>query len=614
MRRLAATLPAGLLLLAAPACKDKTSTKVSLAPDDGSEDSGRTAAEAAPPRERGPIAKIQLHGSASGLADMLAAGSKLITTWSPPEPGAPAVDLRSLVAMTLIQQGFGPGFLDGLALDQVHAFEFAYPQEGQPGTSEADVELALALSASDPVRVIESLPASMQPQPLGNNLWQLSAEELQVFLRASADAVEVAFAMEQLDRAAGLRAKVPPGPRLRLGASNIPAGDVDIGELLPIPGGAVLTDVLNQTTAIELAGDFGSDRDLGVRLDVTAPFGRLGLEPIGPATQAPSELAEVLPDDAMLAWAMPWGNPRLLHGMLDNQIPVNQIPAPFDAYVGEVLRGSHGLLDQIRDEVIAAAYLDAKQNFTIVLAAEVGDEAAARAAWRGIMQTAEKAIGDHIALVGNQPEHKYAVEFKPDAVKAGKAKADAFTITLSKSMADDPELEVFDSLVGRKKPKLEVLGLIQGGKLIVTIGAGGRAVMAEVGRKLDKPGTDSLEDAGGLALARKLTDGCQYCVAIDPVEIVRMVLQLQSDDPDLDAKARKLAREGVTSLAKLDVAGQVALAGRFADQQGVFGLLIPKTLLFADPADIAKVLAIFEAIDEASVEIGGTVTAAEPPR
>ncbi|MFV8751653.1 hypothetical protein ACNOYE_14000 [Nannocystaceae bacterium ST9] len=616
MRRLSATLPAfsaAFVLLAAPACKDKPSTNVSIAPDDEGEAAGRgEGSELGPTPPRGPVEKIQLHGSASGIADMLAAGTKLIEIWNPPEPGSPAIDLRTLVSMTLIQQGFGPGFFDSLKLDEVHAFEFAYPQDGQPGTTAADIELALALSASDPVRAIESLPASMQPQPLGNNLWQMPVDDLQVFLRASADAVEVALAMEQLDRAAGLRQKVPAGPRLRLGASNIPAGDIDVGELLPVPGSDVLTSVLNDTTAVELLADFGSDRDLSGRLDVVAPFQRLGLDPIGPASQAPSELAQVLPGDAMFAWVMPWGNPKLLHGMLDRQIPLNQIPAPFDGYVGDVLRGSHGVLDQIKDEVLSAAYLDGKQQLTLVMAAEVKDEAAARSAMRGIMQTAQKAFEDHIALVGGKPENKYKVEFKTDAVKVGKAKADSFTLTLSKSMAEDPDIAVFDSLVGRKTPKLEILMVVSEGKLIVTIGAGGRALMADVGRSLGKPGKDSLEAEGGLAKARELTQGCQYCVVIDPLEIGRMILTIQADDPDLNEKARKAAREGSSTLAKLGVEGQLALSLRMENDKGSLGMLVPKSLLFVDPAKAAKILAVFETIEQKKVEATPPVAVARP--
>ncbi len=615
MRRLSAILPAILpaALLVTPACKPKPSTNVSLAPDDGSEDPGRGAAlDNGPAIPRGPIDKIQLHGSASGIGDMLAAGTKLVTSWMPPEPGSPAIDLRTLVSMTLIQQGFGPGFFDSLRLDDVHAFEFAYPRDGQPGTTEADIELALALSASDPVRAIESLPAAMQPQPLGNNLWQMPVDNLQVYLRASADAIEMALAMDQLARASGLRQKVPPGPRLRLGASNIPAGDIDVGELLPIPGSEVLTSVLNDTTAVEFTGDFGSDRDFSVQLTASAPFGRLGLDPIGPATQAPSELAALLPGDAMLAWSMPWGNPKLLHGLLDRNVPVNQIPAPFDGYIGDVLRGTHGMLDVIETEVLAAAYLDSKMQLTMVLAAEVKDEAAARAAMRGIMQTAEKAFGDHLAMVGSSAEHKYKVAFKADAVKVGKAKADSFVLTLSKSAADDPELGALDSLVGRKAPKLEILMVVSDGKLIVTIGLGGRAILANVGRALGKPQTDSLEAEAGLAQARKLTDGCQYCVAIDPLEVMRMVLTVQSDDPDNGESMRKRAREASATLAKLGDTGQVSLALRMSDDQGSFGLLVPKDLLFLDAAKVAKIRAVFEAMDDVPADAPASTTRTNP--
>jgi hypothetical protein len=605
MRRFSAILPAALLL-AVPACKNKPSTNVSIAPE--GEESGRGGGgtvEVAPPAPRGPIAKIHLDGSISGVGDMMAATTKLINTWDPPEPGSPAVDVRSLVSMALIQQGFGPGFFDSLQLDQVHAFELAYPQEGQAGTTPQDIELAVALSASDPVRAIESLPAAMRPQPLGNNLWQMAADDLEVFLRASADAVEIALAMEQLDRAAGMRQKVPAGPRIRLRAQDIPPGDIDVRELLPIPGSEAVARVLNETKSVEFTGDFGSDRDLSGRLDVAAPFHQLGLDPIGPATQAPSDLAQVLPGDAMFVWVMPWGNPKMLHGLIDRQIKVNQIPAPFDAYVGDVLKGTHGVLDQIKDEVLTAAYLDDKQQLTFVMAAEVKNEADARKAMEQIWQAAEKAFTDHIALVGNSAEHKYKVDFKTGAVKVGKAKADAFTLTLPKDMADDDDIAVFDSLVGRKSPKLEMITLISDGKLIVTIGAGGRGIMADVGRRLGKSSGDNLESEGGLATARKLTDGCQYCVAVDPIEVLRMLMVLQSDDPDQPATARKIARDGSSTLAKLGIEGQVSLSLRMASDEGSLGMVVPKALLFVDPAKAAKIVGLFEAIDEAKDAAAG---------
>ena len=615
MRRLSATLPAALLLLAAPACKDKPGTNVSVAPEKGDEASGRGGdGHVGTMTPRGPIEKIEVHGSVSGIADMLAAGTRLIAIWAPPEPGSPAMDLRALVSMSLIQQGFGPGFFDGLRLDDVHAFEFAYPQDGQPGTTVADIDLALALSASDPVRVIESLPAAMQPQPLGNNLWQMTVDEFQVYLRASADAVEVALAMEQLDRAKGLRQKVPAGSRLRFGTSNIPPGDIDIGELLPVPS-KVLVSVLNETRAVEFVGDFGSDRDLSARLDVDAPFERLGLGPIGPATQGASELAEVLPGEAMAVWSMPWGDPRLLHDVLDHEIPVKQIPAPFDGYVGDVVAGSHAILDQVRDEVVVAAYLDNKQQLTLVLAVEVEDDAAARTAVREIWRAAHKAFLDHIALTGNSAELEYKVDFKSDAVKVGKAKADSFTLTLPKEMADDPEIDVFDSLVGRKNAKLELLTLVDDGKLIMTIGVGGRAIMADVGRRIGKPGgKDSLEAEGGLALARNLTSGCQYCIAVDPIEVMRMILTVIADQGDQTEAVRKVAREGNASLAKLGVEGQVAFSLRMEDRRGSLGMVVPKSLLFVDPAKAAKIIGIFKAVDEAKQQPTKTATVVEKPR
>src|SRR5690606_37661824 len=127
------------------------------------------------------------------------------------EPGAPAVDLESRLEVLLVQQGFGPGFLESIDLDGVHAGQFAFPHEGQPGTTDADIERRLAISAHQQVRAVESLPSEMQPQPIGQNVWQLIDENVQLLFRAQADALEVAMSMPDLDIASGLRTQVPVG-------------------------------------------------------------------------------------------------------------------------------------------------------------------------------------------------------------------------------------------------------------------------------------------------------------------------------------------------------------------------------------------------------------------
>lgn len=611
--RAALILPVSLVVAAPLACtKNKPGTNVSLADGEGDQ-SGIGPAEVAPPeRANRPanIQKIQLSGSIVGVGDMLDAGGQLLNMWVPPEPGAPPIDLRSFLEVSLVQEGFGPGFLESLDLDGIHAAELAFPHEGQPGTTDADVELRVAMSAIQPVRAIESLPAAMQPQPIGNNVWQLVEDDAKLLFRANQDALEIAMSMADLDVAGGLRQKVSVGanqPRLQIRASNLPPGEIDVSDMIPLPPelSKPLSSILNETTAVEFAADFGTNRDLYGRFGATAPFERLGLDPIGPATQNPSALAKALPGDAMFVALMPWGDPAMLHRILDKQIPVDQIPAPFDGYVDEVVKGMHGVLGQIRSEVLLALYLDSKGQLTIVLASEVSDEKAALKAMREVWGAAEKAFGDHIALTGSSKEHAYSVSFKEGAVKAGKAKADLFTLTVPKSKQAD--LADASWFLG-SKPKFEVSTVAVDGKLVVAIGVGHKAFMTELGRSLGKG--EGLEADGGLALARKVTGGCQYCIALDPEEFGAMAFTVYANDPDEPAEVRKAAKDALAKLDKIDLDGQVALALRLDANQGELGFGIPKSLLFAEPAKVKALLELMDSIDAAREAAWNTSVAA----
>jgi hypothetical protein len=599
-----AFLCAAVLLAAPLACtKASRNTNVKIAGEaDGAGEVARTAPPGAAGRDvpRGPVEKIELSGSLVGVGDMLDAGSKLMSMWSPPEPGAPQPDLRFLLDFLMIQQGFGSGFLPSLDLDGVHAFELAFPHEGQRNTSPADVELRVAMSALDPVRMVESMPAMLQPQPLGQNLWQFTDDSTRLYFRAQADALEIAMTLEDLDVATGLRAKVPAGPtqpRIHLTGANLPPGEIDVTELIPLPPGLArpLSSILNETASLDLAADFGTDRDLTARLGAAAPFERLGLDPIGPATQAPSKLAKALPSEALFVWNMPWGDPALLHGMLDKQIPISQIPAPFDGYVGDVLAGAHAVLGQVRDEVIAAAYIDNKGQVTLVFAAEVGDEKAALAAMRKIWTSTEKAMGDHIALTGGSAEFAYTASFKQGAVTAGKAKADLLSVTVPKFLHRD--VEKMSWLFGAK-PKLEVSTLAVDGKLVIAIGAGHKGFMGALGRSLGKKG-EGLEAGGGLALARKLGDGCQYCVALDPERLFELFFTVQATSPDEPEEVRKAAKDALKKLAKLDLDGEIAFAIRLEQGRGLLGFGVPKSLLFADPIKVKTLMELVESVEEA---------------
>lgn len=618
--RIGASLGLAVLLASPVACsKNKPGTNVSVADGEGNaggSESARTKDGAAGPAQpRADLEKIEFSGQITGVGDMLDGGSQLINMWSPPPAGAPPTNLRDFIKLALIQEGFGPGFLESIDLDGAHAMDFAYPHEGQAGVTPADIELAVTVASTDAVRAIESLPAAMQPQPLGQDLWQVVEDDVQLFFRAQPDAMEMAMTMEDLDRATSLRGQVKPGPRIQMRASNLPAGEIDVSELIPLPPAAArpLSSILNETESVELFADFGTDRALTARAEAQAPFSRLGLDPIGPATQDPSELAKAMPANALAVWVMPWGDPAMLHQILDKRIPVDQIPAPFDGYVDQVVGGAHGILDAIEGEVLAAPYLDDKGRFTLVLAAEVKDEDAARKSLRATWTAAEKAFKDHIALAGSSPEHKYSVKFKKDGVRAGKHKGDLFTLTAPKDMHD--ELESLAWFVGAKKPKLEVASVVADGKVVVAIGAGQKDFMRSLGRRLGKKaGDDGLESGGGLALARELSEGCQYCVALDPVEIADFLFTTIADSPDEPDEVKKAAKEARAKLAKLKLDGEVALAARLGADRGAFGFGIPKQLLFAKPDEVKAIVEMIESIDEArDAAWQKAATAAEAP-
>jgi hypothetical protein len=592
------------VLFVTPAChKNKTSTNVSIADDGaGPGEPGRAAGD---PADRdvvqGPIQKIQVTASVTGVGDMLDAGSKLINMWVPPEPGAPPVDLRNLAAVGLIQSGFGPGFFESFDLDGVHATQVGFPHEGQPGVTNRDVDVAISLAAIDPVRAIESMPAAAQPQPLGDGIWQLVESDMEVLFRANQRSLEIGLDRESLDLARSLPPKVAVGPgepRIKMAATNIPSVDIDVTELIPLPPdlARTLSSIINEAKSVDFAADFGTDRDMIVRTGAKAPFGRLGLDPIGPATQQPSALAKSLPGDAMFTWVMPWGDPKLLHQVIDKQIPVNQIPAPFDQYADEVIAGAHGVLGAIEGEVLATAYIE-KGQFTLVLAAEVKDEAAARKSVRAMFSATEKALQDHIALAGNSPDHKYSVSFKQDAVKVGKGKGDLFTVTVPKDKQDD--VRDIGWLVGDKKPQLEVTSVVVDGKLIVAIGAGQKSTMSAIGRRMGKAPDDGLEKDGGLALARKLAGGCQYCIALNPVEIGELVFTVMASDKSEPAEVQKAANKAISEIGKLGLDGELSFALRLDDDEGVFGFGWPKSLLFADPAKIKTVVDLVKSIEDA---------------
>ena len=141
--------------------------------------------------------------------------------------------------------------------------------------------------------------------------------------------------------------------------------------------------------------------------------------------------------------------------------------------------------------------------------------------------------------------------------------------------------------------------MVADGKIIVVIGAGQKDLMRTLGKRLGRAGDDGLESGGGLALARKLAAGCQYCVAVDPVEIGEMVFTAVAADKSEPKQVQTAATKALARLAKIDVEGEVAFALRLDDAEGMLGFGVPKALLYAMPDHVKTVVELVESIDEA---------------
>src|SRR5690606_40779916 len=125
-------------------------------------------------------------------------------------------------------------------------------------------------------------------------------------------------------------------------------------------------------------------RDFAASVGAEAPFHKLGLEPIGAARAAATGLESRLPAEPVFVTTLSWGDPALLHGIVDS-VPMSQVPEPVRPMVEKAMKSAHGLLDQVASDVVFALYIDDKKGqATFVMAADVKDEAKTKAALQGV--------------------------------------------------------------------------------------------------------------------------------------------------------------------------------------------------------------------------------------
>lgn len=580
-------LVAAMTAVPAAGCAKKTApTTVVVVEDAPPADKGGGAAapggdtpsapsETDPKYGRKPPAGKPVHVRASlhGVGDLFALIKQATTAWTPKQPIDPAAQIQAI----LLQLGYGPGLWSNLDLAGPFTLDAAFPPQ-DPG---ADLKLVGSLAALSAKGIMDGMPSSQRPQPLGGGVWELIQGELRVYLREQPKALEFALGIGDLDRAAPLVAEAGKGRRLQLRAWDMPSGmlgNLNFG--LPAGLGRQVDAVLRDTKSAALEVDAGTDRDLTLQVSAEAPFSRLGLSPLGPARNQPTALEGLLPGAPALVVALPWGNPEVLHAMLDKNIRLDQVPAPFDKVAKDALQGAHALLDQVTGDVVLALYVGAKGEATAVIAATVKDEATARAAARNVTGAAAKGLEAFNQLTGEDKAAKIGVTFKADGLKAGAVKADLLAVAVPKNM----EKEVDSLAPFLNKKKFETVTLVSGQLAVLAVGGGAQKLVADIGGGLKSGRKTSLSSDAGLRLARQSSQGCHFCVSLDPPALLRLAAHI--DEDDRKDKAR-LGEIDAAAAAFTRIGGAVGVGLKLDPNLGGLGLGLPKSVLVLAPADAA---------------------------
>lgn len=547
------------------------------------------------------VAKIQVKASLTGVDDMFAAWQDFATRWMPEDKADPRADLQAL----LLQTGYAPSFLDNIDLTGVHAVWLAYPQQDSQSALN-DANVAASVAAIDARKIIEGMPQSQRPQPLGEGMWELPAGSAKLLLKEGTKELLVGLNPQDLAEAAKLRAQVGTGRRLRARVWDMPLSDIDPATILGLPADSKLARdlgrVLKEAKAAELESEFGTSRDFEVSLAAEAPFHLLGIEPIGAPRGAATALEGRLPANPTFVVSMSWGDPALVHKILTSQIPMDQIPEPFGAIAKQAIEAANVLLDQVASDIVVAMYTDGKGSPTFMIAADVKDDAKTRDAMRQISGAIEKGVTAQHTLVGKTKDAQVGLTWKPDGAKVTGGKADELVLRPSKNMKD--EAETLKTFLGRDA--IEMISFVKDKTAVVTIGPGGKKLVGDVMKGLGKPRKQSLGTHAGLQRLRASMGGCSICVSGDTVAYYKFRLALLKAKKDADVA--KKAKATLAKLGRVKEIGEPGVGVKVEKNRASVGVVIPQATLFPPKEQAA---ALREVIT--FVEGGGAIEAPPPP-
>ncbi|MEZ4381811.1 MAG: hypothetical protein R3A79_10695 [Nannocystaceae bacterium] len=584
--RRALALPAIALLLASPlACKPKAAPEIPIVDDEATTAKTPAPVQAEPEPEPPPPPSVHVRASVRELSEFFALVKEITAAWS-----GEAFDVSAQAQAILLQMGYGPGMWSSLDWSGVMAGDLHFPlaEDALPGDSRAFGTLA----AQSPRAVLDAVPESRRPQPLGDGVWEMVDDNLRVLFREQGQALEFALVPSDLDQASSLVAPALAGRRLQVVANEFPEGWLSARDFVDLPEGNPQADrvaaVIEGASELRFEVDAGTDRDLQLHLGALAPFELLGLDPLGPPRTQPTALEGLLPGQPVAVFAQTWGSPALIHKAIDRSVPLDQLPEPFAKIARDAIAAAHALLDQVKSDVVLGLYLTKSGKAALLVAADVKDEVQAGAALKTVSKSVVSALESYRELAGGSPEAAFKVTYKPGGGNLGQGKGDLLRLGPPKNMAAD--LERFEFFL-TKKGEVEVISGVHGGVAYMALGGGAGELWA------DKR-AGALASDGGLAQARAASGGCQVCVGIDPVGVTRMMATV-ARDATADKKTEKEYVAVLRDLGKLGELGDVGLGFQAQAGKGALALGVPRSLLMPPPATTEKVRALFDRVWDA---------------
>ncbi|MCB9705942.1 MAG: hypothetical protein H6711_29040 [Myxococcales bacterium] len=576
---------AALVATSPLACKNKKESPEIPVVDDEAQTAPPPVAVAAPdeaPASDGP--RIHVRASARELDDVFAWVKVVSAAWA----DAP-FDVPAQVQAMLLQLGYGPTMWTSLDWQGVMAVDVLFPlsDDAAPGDLRAYGTLATANARA----VLDAVPESRRPQPLGNGMWEMVEETMRVLFREQPRALEFALVAGDLDQAPGLVVGAGSGRRIQVVADQIPEGWLRASEFLDIPGesprGRQIDAVSGELSELRFEVEAGTQRDLTLELAARGPFARLGLDPVGQPRKALLPVENWLPGAPVAAVEVSWGSPMLLHKMLDRSLPLDQIPAPFDKMARDAVGSAHALLDEVKGDAVIGLYLSKSGKVALVLAAEVANPGAAKGQLRTLTGSLAAALEGYRELAGGAKDAAFKVTLAQDGGRLGSDKVDLLAVSVPKNMEQEAAKAAYAL---SKKKELEILAGVRDQVAILAIGGGAAEVFAD-----KKAGT--LTGDGGLTLARGVSGGCNICVGVDPVGLGRLAATVARDGADDPAQAKEIGKL-LSELNRLGEIGDLGLGIHVAADRGAIALVASRALLVPPAATSKKIREILERLWE----------------